>query len=145
MKKTVAERFIEKRAQTIYPGSLLIEELQNLQGDAEVAAAYVDSAKEYQGIIPIGTTEALRGARRAITALLEALRPEDSLEREAQKIPGGLAEGKKSSDFDPAALARGIKVELEHTSDPKVAKEIAMDHLTEDPKYYEKLATIEGK
>lgn len=40
---------------------------------------------------------------------------------------------------------RGIKVELEHTDDVFTALEIAMDHLTEDPKYYEKLKTIESE
>ena len=30
-------------------------------------------------------------------------------------------------------------VEMEHTNDPDIAKEIAMDHLTEDPDYYSKL------
>lgn len=59
------------------------------------------------------------------------------------KIPGGLADDKKPNDFNAKALKAGIKVEMEHTSDKKVAMEIAMDHLTEDPKYYEKLATIE--
>jgi len=60
------------------------------------------------------------------------------------KIPGGLADGRKPSDFDKKALAAGIRVEMEHTSDKRVAGEIAMDHLTEDPKYYEKLKTIEN-
>lgn len=36
-------------------------------------------------------------------------------------------------------LDKGIKVELEHTNDRKVAKEIALDHLAEKPDYYEKL------
>jgi len=61
----------------------------------------------------------------------------------SDKIPGGLADNKRPSDFDPEQLAAGIKVELEHTSDPKIALEIAMDHLTEDPNYYIKLKTIE--
>ena len=39
---------------------------------------------------------------------------------------------------------KGIKVEAEHTSDPKVAEEVAKDHLTEDPLYYEKLAKMEA-
>ena len=59
------------------------------------------------------------------------------------KIPGGLADKKKPSDFDPKALEKGIKVEMEHTDDRSVAREIAMDHLSEDPKYYDKLETIE--
>lgn len=58
-------------------------------------------------------------------------------------LRGGLADKKKPSDFNPKALKEGIKVEMEHTEDPKIAEEIAMDHLTEDPEYYKKLKTIE--
>jgi hypothetical protein len=32
---------------------------------------------------------------------------------------------------------------MEHTNDRAVAREIAVDHLTEDPKYYDKLEKIE--
>ena len=38
-----------------------------------------------------------------------------------------------------AQLKRGIEVEHEHTSDSKVAREIALDHLGEKPDYYSKL------
>ena len=31
---------------------------------------------------------------------------------------------------------------MEHTKDPLVAKKIAMDHLRDDPHYYEKLAKV---
>ena len=71
----------------------------------------------------------------------------------AGKIPGGLADGmtledlakkhKVNVDHLKEQLAKGVKVELEHTSDKKLAEEIAMDHLTEDPDYYDKLAGIE--
>jgi hypothetical protein len=54
-------------------------------------------------------------------------------------IKGGLADKKKPEDFDPKQLAMGIEVEMEHTGNRKLAKEIAMDHLSEDPKYYTKL------
>ena len=42
-------------------------------------------------------------------------------------------------------LNKGIKVEMEHTKNKTKAKEIAMDHLFEDPKYYDKLQKIENK
>lgn len=42
-------------------------------------------------------------------------------------------------------LKMGIDVEMEHTDDPKIAYEIAMDHLFEMPDYYSKLSTIEEK
>jgi rubrerythrin len=59
------------------------------------------------------------------------------------RIPGELADKKSPEDFDKGQLEKGIKVELEHTNNKSIAKEIAMDHLTEDPKYYDKLKKIE--
>ena len=40
---------------------------------------------------------------------------------------------------------KGLKVEKEHTKDVAKAKEIVMDHLSEDPHYYTKLSKIENK
>lgn len=45
------------------------------------------------------------------------------------------------ADFEEQ-LAIGIKVEMEHTTDPEIAKKIALDHLKEDSNYYTKLAKI---
>ena len=57
----------------------------------------------------------------------------------------GLADKKKftEADVDPNELAMGIKVEMEHTTDPEVAKKIALDHLSEIPDYYTRLAKME--
>lgn len=57
-------------------------------------------------------------------------------------LPGGLADDKKPSDFNPAQLAKGQKHEHEHTKEGPIAKEIAMDHLSEDPTYYDKHARL---
>jgi len=40
-------------------------------------------------------------------------------------------------------IAKGIKVEYEHTDDKEVAREIALDHLVEFPDYYDRLAAME--
>ena len=42
-------------------------------------------------------------------------------------------------------LEMGMKVEMEHTDSEEKAKEIAMDHLWEDPSYYTKLKKVEAK
>jgi hypothetical protein len=42
-----------------------------------------------------------------------------------------------------AQLKKGIKVELEHTTDRNVAAEIALDHLNEFPDYYDRLEKVE--
>jgi len=39
-------------------------------------------------------------------------------------------------NVDPMQLNAGIRVEMEHTNDPKKAREIALDHLIEKPDYY---------
>ncbi len=41
--------------------------------------------------------------------------------------------------FDAHELSMGIAEEMEHTGNPGVAREIALDHLAEDPRYYSKL------
>lgn len=41
-------------------------------------------------------------------------------------------------------LDKGIKVEIEHTKNKDKAREIAMDHLSEDPNYYTELKKIEA-
>lgn len=54
-------------------------------------------------------------------------------------IPGGKGDSLSVKNVDPNELKMGIKVELEHTNDSNKAREIALDHLSEDPKYYSKL------
>ena len=70
------------------------------------------------------------------------------------KIPGGMAEGKTVADIArkhgmsvtkiESAIRRGVRIEKEHTNDPSVAREIAKDHIYENPRYYEVLARKEG-
>lgn len=71
----------------------------------------------------------------------------------ANKIKGGLADkmslediARKHSVFIGTIekeLELGIKVEKEHSDDPKKAREIAMDHLVELPDYYSRLDKME--
>jgi len=63
-------------------------------------------------------------------------------------LSGGLvsnprrSEGMSREDFDPDELERGTLHEMEHTDSRAVAERIAMDHLAEDPDYYEKLEAV---
>ena len=77
----------------------------------------------------------------------------EKFKRNEDKIPGGLSQGMTLKDIAIKhnvqlsnlldEFKKGYKVEREHTTDTDIAKEIAMDHLFEDPKYYTKLAKIE--
>lgn len=85
-----------------------------------------------------------RGKREFITKILAI---------NEDVMPGGLADketveslAKKhgvSVDQIKSQVEKGTKVEMEHTDDPDVARETAMDHVFEDPKYYDKLAKME--
>lgn len=65
------------------------------------------------------------------------------LEVHQDKLPGGLADDMSPESFNRTQLKKGMKHELEHTNDPEIALEIAMDHLAEDPNYYKKLDKVE--
>ena len=79
----------------------------------------------------------------------------EAVEANEDMVPGGLADGMTAEDLAKkhgvevaeieAAIEKGIKVEMEHTDDNKIAKEVAMDHIFEDPKYYDKLADMENE
>lgn len=56
-----------------------------------------------------------------------------------KKLPGGVGDQTQTNQVDPNQLSIGVQVEMEHTNNPDIAKEIALDHLTEDPQYYSKL------
>lgn len=57
-------------------------------------------------------------------------------EEAGEMIPGGKGEGKSAKEFDPEQILMGMRVEMEHTTDPMIALEITIDHLTEYPEYY---------
>jgi hypothetical protein len=68
-------------------------------------------------------------------------------------IPGGKSSGmtiieiaKKHKILPQIVMKewlKGIKVEMEHTNNKRIAREIAKDHLYEDIYYYKKLSKIE--
>lgn len=74
----------------------------------------------------------LRGKKNAESYASAKRSPSD-------RLAGGRADGMTEKDFDAGELRRGAQHEMEHTSDWRLAKEIAMDHLAEDPDYYRKL------
>jgi hypothetical protein len=60
----------------------------------------------------------------------------------APGVPDVLLQGKDmrpDSAYDPEELAMGIKVEMEHTSDPETAKAICKTQLDENRKYYSEM------
>lgn len=69
-----------------------------------------------------------------------------------ERLPGGYAAklGWPPEQYDQEQLAVGVQVELEHVDDPRIALEIAADHLAEQvlqgrpQDYYTRLAQMES-
>ena len=64
---------------------------------------------------------------------------------EREYLRGGKADGMSASRFPQRQLRMGRKVEKEHTNNPRIAEEIAKDHLAEYKDYYTRLAQMEKK
>lgn len=60
-------------------------------------------------------------------------------------IPGGIADDRPDSSFNQKELNDGISIEMEHTNDRELSKDIAKDHLEEFPNYYTELNKMEDK
>lgn len=116
--------------------------LRSMARQAAGRGLYVDGAADSTLHVPVSHT-----GRPDFNEIDEhvAANDIDKAELQLEDLTGGLSEGKSVSDFDPKAIAKGVLVELEHTDKIQVAVKIAMDHLVEDSKYYDKLEEVEGK
>ncbi len=62
-----------------------------------------------------------------------------------ESLHGGRADNESPSNYNKKDIEKGIKIEKEHTSNPNIAKEITIDHLSEFSNYYEELEKMEKK
>lgn len=88
--------------------------------------------EEFQTTLGIGESkkENIEGGLSAGMSLRDLARHHGAVKpREIQKMIRSLTQ----------ELNMGIKVELEHTENQKIAREIALDHLMEHPDYYTRL------
>lgn len=76
--------------------------------------------------------------KKGVRLILGCPKRGEKKRRDPGGLPNGLAKraGKRPSDFNRRELLRGTHVEMEHTTSRRIARQIAMDHLTEDPHYY---------
>ncbi|MEO5348859.1 MAG: hypothetical protein H7836_04360 [Magnetococcus sp. YQC-3] len=88
----------------------------------------------YEGVAESETTFRSFSDRRSLRAT-----------GKSQALKGGIGDETDDDDVDEYELEMGEDVEMEHTDDPNVAHEIALDHLTEDEHYYTHLKEMEKK
>lgn len=96
------------------------------------------SLKSWLEKIGVGVATIYNTVKTTIDAFKEAFSKQDSGEKWATKLVKEKLKKEDKPTIDQ--IKKGIEVEMEHTSDKKEALKIALDHLKEDPKYYDKLA-----
>lgn len=57
----------------------------------------------------------------------------------------GIRKTKVDGQYDEKELKFGTGIEMEHTTNPSLAKTIAKHHLDEHPDYYKELRKMEAK
>lgn len=112
-------------------GIQLLQQVLRNQGDQKPKVKPVEA----------GTVDAL--LPQLDDAALMALKTLMASKIAAAGIPGSKAVSKPDSAFNAKQLRTGTKVEKEHTTDARVAKEIAKDHLSEFDDYYVALKKME--
>jgi hypothetical protein len=93
------------------------------------------------------------GNEEAIQRVKMELNKRKGISEGSENFKGGLADNMTPKDLADkhgvplkqiqSQLTKGTNVEMEHTDTKSKAREIAMDHIYEDPKYYDKLKKIE--
>lgn len=79
------------------------------------------------------------GPRPDVDSAVAKVNEEDELNKKTPSVESiAKKHGVSVSDAEDM-IDNGTKVEMEHTKDKKVAREIAMDHIAEKPDYYKKL------
>ena len=133
---------------------MVMEELNNILIEGKKDACYHKVKSRYKKWPSAYASGALVKCRK-----VGAKNWGNSVKEYKQEIPGGLTSGLEGDMNDAhkaiakkhgvsiedveSQIEKGIEVELEHTTSKKIAHEIAMDHVWEDPKYYDKLSKVE--
>ena len=131
MNKTGKEVWVEKNA--LLTGSQKVDKLETLE---EIIKKHDDEycVMSHKGK-NLGCSPTKAGAHKRL-GQVEYFKSHETNE---DLIPGGKGDKTDPKTLDQKQLSMGIKVEMEHTKDAKKAREIATDHLTENPRYYSKL------
>ena len=149
--KAVVEKHIEMREAEKTLGNWKEEPQTAFEGLKKVDDDAVDIIQRDQALKkgffdedPEAKAKRLKKLRRELEEAKESVPRRERSSYKAEKLKGGMADGKDDCRYDQRQLEAGIKVEMEHTKDKKLAKEIAKDHLEEIPDYYTRLAHMEA-
>lgn len=107
--------------------------------DAQIKALQLKIVSTQKQIAELNKQKALKAAEKITTESVS------KFPKITNKLKGGKGDELTAKDVNQNQLKKGIKIEMEHTNDREKAEEIALDHLSENPKYYTDLEKLEAK
>lgn len=142
----ISTSFDPEKRRSLRPGEF---EIMKGRGD-EQRWFYVNNEEDAKTLVALGRNW---GYPTGITKSKAKSKLDKGYYINEDSVKGGLAD---KLDIDSIAekhnvsvdqinkqVEMGTKIEREHTDSDKIAREIALDHLTEDPEYYTKLKKME--
>jgi gamma-glutamylcyclotransferase (GGCT)/AIG2-like uncharacterized protein YtfP len=96
----------------------------------------------YKAVRSQGAIDALYDLRNKLHSEKMSIEESDFLNMRTPTVKELAKKHKKTKEYIERQLKLGIKVEKEHSKMTKIAREIALDHLGEDPDYYKKLSKL---
>lgn len=107
--------------------------------DAQIKALQLKIVSTQKQIAELNKQKALKAAEKITTESVS------KFPKITNQLKGGKGDKLTAKDVNQNQLKKGIKIEMEHTNDREKAEEIALDHLSENPKYYTDLEKLEAK
>ena len=143
--KEVVDAHVAEREENKRSWDDELKGLQDIEEDSEDIIAREKKAMSGLEESPEQRLARLQKLKREINRVKKKTNTYGAKKRiEEDMIEGGLGDKVPRSKFNKNSVNKGIKIEMEHTDNPVIAAEIARDHLTEDPQYYEKLERMEA-
>lgn len=103
----------------------------------------VDTGKTYKDLGDFLVNSSLN-KKADVEYMSDTIKEIPPIDFETEFMLAGKSKG-VNTDINKDQLEIGIKVEMEHTTNPVIAEKIAMDHIKEIPNYYTLLAEMEAK
>jgi hypothetical protein len=110
---------------------LLDEKLVTMQNIIQQDKTNQDKNKELVPMVEALKNEITKMIQDASGQITVTLPPQVTAAKKGDKLKGGKGDDVPYSKMNKKQLEMGQKVEMEHTDDPEIAKEIAGDHLAE--------------
>lgn len=107
--------------------------------DAQIKALQLKIVSTQKQIAELNKQKALKAAEKITTESVS------KFPKITNQLKSGKGDKLTAKDVNQNQLKKGIKIEMEHTNDREKAEEIALDHLSENPKYYTDLEKLEAK